>query len=486
MQFALLVLVLGVASEPVGIQSGAGSVVFRVYPAPGFPIETLSRYGTVIAEFGPSENRELLLRTDEESILELNRLPVQLVRVPNTDCTPMAPSFPAPALVPVSDSLIQEIVDKVSAESVLATIRRLQAFRTRYVTTESCRAAVNYALGRLAAYRCDTVFTHSYQTGYAPNVIAEKRGWDNPRLIYCLCGHIDNTSEQAPNFCPGADDNASGTAVVLEACRVLADYNFAQTFRFLVFTGEEQGLVGSQAYVSQCAARGDSIVLAMNFDMVSYGLTGGDSVHVWGKTANPPCSLYAEMYCASADTYTSLRYHKYFGASLPSSSDHASFWQYGYKCIRDKESDVTPMYHTTGDTVGPLHFTGCGTNDIPMTVEAIKATVALFARLAGVRRLTPVEEQERRRSTWELGACVPNPFKSSTRIRYNAGTDVSAVVSVYDMRGGLTRRFPVRGAGELDWDGANQRGRSASPGVYFYRLEGKRLSDFGKVVVSSR
>lgn len=426
-------------------------------------------------------SRVVLLRTTEDKVLELNRLQVELARL-NLESRSVAPSElePLESAPLVSDSLIQELISRVSADSVLATIQRLQAFSTRYATTDSCRAAVNYALQRMQAYNCDTVFTHSWQTGYAPNGIGVKYGRSNPRRIYALCAHIDNTSPQAPTLCPGADDNGSGSAVVLEACRVLADCEFENTFHFLIFTGEEQGLLGSEAWVSQAAARGDSILGAMNFDMVSYGLANRDSMVVWKRTANPNCTLLANAYCANADTYTTLKYWVYTLSSGGATSDHASFWNHGYPCIRDKELDVTPMYHQMGDTIGPSHYVNCGTNDVPITVEAIKAAVATFAKLAGVHQVSGLSDFQP--STLDLQlSFAPNPFFRTMTVRYH--TDRPAWLRFYDGRGARVKEFPLWGDGALTWNGRDRQGRRLSSGVYFGCLEGGAPSNPVKVVL---
>jgi hypothetical protein len=457
---------------------------FVVYPAPQVTVQLLAGLGDVLL----TDDDALLLRTTGDNVLDLNRLQVELYRLPMQPMVLARPGMPAPDREPAtaSDSLIREIVAKVSADSVMATIRRLQNYYTRYVTTDSCRAAVDYALDRMRAYGCDSAFGHNYQTGYAPNGVGLKLGRLNPRRSYCLCGHIDNTSPEAPDHCPGADDNGSGAAVVLEACRVLAGYELDYTLRFLCFTGEEQGLVGSQAYCAQASARGDSILGAMNFDMVSYGLVNRDSMVVWKRTANPNCTTLANMYCANADTYTTLKYRIYTLSSGGNTSDHASFWQYGYQCIRDKEADVTPEYHLMGDTIGPYHFPDCGTNDVPLTVEAIKATVATFAKLAGVRRMTAVAEDRRAAAGWPLAQNAPNPFKGRTVIRYAAEPGAHTSVNVYSLAGSLVRCLEDKGEGRrrtVIWDGLDERGRRVAPGVYFYRLEGERTTAFRQAVL---
>ncbi|MEO0053860.1 MAG: M28 family peptidase, partial [candidate division WOR-3 bacterium] len=215
----------------------ADKQLFYVKTPAGFDRQQLARFGLVAGETPGG----VLLATDETAIIGLNRLPVELCHLP-LEPVNLQPAGPLPAPVSVSESLITALVARVNPDSVLAHIRRLQDFYTRYSTTESCRAAVEWMRERLAGYGCDSTALETYRTSYAPNVIGVKLGRVNPRPIYVICGHIDNTSDYAPEHCPGSDDNASGTAAVIEAARVFQDINFAYSVYFIGFTGEEQGL----------------------------------------------------------------------------------------------------------------------------------------------------------------------------------------------------------------------------------------------------
>ena len=92
--------------------------------------------------------------------------------------------------------------------------------------------------------------TVSIQGDYK-NVVAELRGTETPNTIYIVGGHYDHVGGilHTGSF-PGGDDNASGTAGVLEAARVLSQYQFKSTIRFIGFNAEEDGLLGSSDYVS--------------------------------------------------------------------------------------------------------------------------------------------------------------------------------------------------------------------------------------------
>ena len=79
---------------------------------------------------------------------------------------------------------------------------------------------------------------------------------------------------------PGADDNASGTAAVIEAARIFSQYDFPFTIIYALWDEEEQGLIGSEYYATQAANAGDSILGVINLDMIGYDGNGDGNADV--------------------------------------------------------------------------------------------------------------------------------------------------------------------------------------------------------------
>jgi hypothetical protein len=437
---------------------------------PGFDRSRLAACGTTLTE----DREGVLLRVTEEGIKQLNRLPVELCGVSMHPLVPSSPApghrFPDPAAV--SDSLIWTLMARASQDSAEAVLRRLIAFHTRYAYTDSSRSAALWFQSRLVAYGCDTTYLDTFQSSLAPSVIGVKRGRVNPNLIHIVCGHVDNTSEIPYDFAPGSDDNASGAGLVLEAARMFAGIDFDCTVWFVGFGGEEQGLVGSDSFARHCRERGDSIILAINHDMDSYGTAGRDSIRVVGKRSNPPCSTWVVYYMAMADTFTDLKCHMEI-VDQQSSSDQASFWQYGYTAIRDRYLDRDPVYHTTGDTIGPFEYAQCGTNNIPMYTEAIKATVATIAKLAGARAESTAVTESRPIPVPVTIQVAPTVGRAPVHVRLRG---MARGISVYDAAGNLVRvlaqsQFDDRQS-SMTWDGRTSAGNTARAGIYYFRVAG--------------
>lgn len=104
---------------------------------------------------------------------------------------------------------------------------------------------------------------HTYATGV--NVIGRKLGTETPEEQILIAGHYDHIPG-----CNGADDNATGTAAVLEVARVLGQRDFPRTLVVACWDEEELGLVGAEAYVDLAATVGDQILFNYNFEMIGY------------------------------------------------------------------------------------------------------------------------------------------------------------------------------------------------------------------------
>ncbi len=169
------------------------------------------------------------------------------------------------------------------------------------------------------------------------NVVGTMRGITYPDAEYIIGGHYDSVNN------PGADDNASGVALVLEAARVLADYDSDFTIRFVAFDREEQGLHGSKAYVQNHIH--DDILGMISTDMVAYN-TGTNSVDIFARAASSP---FDTSLAEAVVTYGDGLGHELKDRSIL--SDHAPFEQARFKACLLIEDWGNPYYHTQADNV---------------------------------------------------------------------------------------------------------------------------------------
>jgi hypothetical protein len=267
---------------------------------------------------------------------------------------PSAVSAPLPA-VREHDPLIQAMVDALTTENFMATWQALEDFVTRYTHAPENELATQWMLDQFLSFGLDAEFHIYQQSGPKRNVIATLPGTAYPEQVVYICAHLDATSGTPEVCAPGADDNGSGTAAVIEAARVMSQYLFEYTIKFALWNGEEQGLVGSEAYVAQMAAAGEQIIGAFNMDMIAYRGTDPAPPDLILYT-NPSSMFLANTLATACDDYVPGTLEPIVLNESLGASDHASFWQFGYDAILAIEeeawgSDFCPWYHTCDDLI---------------------------------------------------------------------------------------------------------------------------------------
>ena len=185
------------------------------------------------------------------------------------------------------------------------------------------------------------------------NVILTLDGFRADGPVFVVGAHYDAIAhEPGATQAPGAEDNASGTAAVIEMARAIARYPTDATFVFVAFSGEEQGLVGSTYHVQQLAGTALAQRIRDVFIMDMIGYSGDAELDCMLETKDTPdnqallahlanmASVYAPGLVLSTTT-------NYFG------SDHVPFLDAGYSGLLTIENDYAayPYYHSISDTV---------------------------------------------------------------------------------------------------------------------------------------
>jgi hypothetical protein len=223
----------------------------------------------------------------------------------------------------------------------------------------------------MESYGLDVVlepFEYDGETYY--NVVGTKLGTTYPDQEYIVGAHIDSVNN------PGADDNGSGTALVLEAARILTQYDSAYTIRFIGFDREEQGLVGSFAYVD--AHLGDDILGMISTDMVAYN-TGANSANIFGDAGS--ITLRNAVGDAVAEYGDGLNYDL---RGPSGGSDHRPFELAGFQACLFIEDWGNPYYHDPEDNVDMPDYI-----DYAYATRMTRSIVGLFVDLAEVA--VPIE-----------------------------------------------------------------------------------------------
>lgn len=317
----------------------------------------------------------LVLITDASSIpfAALGVHLVQPLRIYNRRA--YAPFRPGGAL---DDPVITDIVASVDQDSLIAMIQHLEDYGTRLCVTPEFEEACLWVQEKfqsfgLAAEIQDFEFTLYGSTYESANVIAELPGTVEPDVIVIICGHLDSITYGNPYVtAPGADDNGSGSAAVLEAARILSEYDFHRTIRFICFGAEEVGLIGSAFYAAEAAAAGDSIIAVMNLDMILYA---PDSLRRLFVPYDTQSTYLAFDFLDAANTYVPELELLVEYSPGTTYSDHSSFWQEGYPALLGIEEGVNqnPYYHQETDLLANY------SEYFPFGTECAQAAIALTA-----------------------------------------------------------------------------------------------------------
>ena len=279
-------------------------------------------------------------------------------------------------------AIVQQLLGQVDADRMRRDVEALSLidplagstegnFRSRFVlhpdmleATEYIRSQLADALGETAVER--QAFPISRSTARSRvrenkegidqvdsttfNVVATLPGSDPAAGYYIICAHYDATAVRSSGWdwrrdpAPGADDNASGTALVLESARVLAGQTFPWTIKFIAFSGEELGLLGSREYAEAALLNDERVLGVLNFDMIGFN----DLAERLELVSNP-----GSLWLVDAMRQVNERYGiglqvdllEDAGAGL---SDHAPFWARGYDAVLGIENYLPTDTTTVG------------------------------------------------------------------------------------------------------------------------------------------
>jgi hypothetical protein len=270
---------------------------------------------------------------------------------------------------------IQNLVDAVSRSDFEASLTRLASFPTRFSTSAQYRDAATWARRQFEAMGYATMvqpIAIPVLGDNSQNVVAERVGTGSgTRDLVLVVAHLDsiNISGGPEANAPGADDNATGSAGLLEIARVLKDHVAERDLRFVLFGGEEEGLFGSQQYIDHLPEADRTRIRAViNMDMIGTLNASTPSVLLEGAAVSQP--LIDEL-AKAAETYTALDVQ----TSLhPFNSDHVSFIEEGFSAVLTIEGTdgANDNVHTVNDTLDNI--------DYDLALEILRMNVATTAK----------------------------------------------------------------------------------------------------------
>jgi len=230
---------------------------------------------------------------------------------------------------------LREIAGAADPAQLQATVQGLVGFGTRHTLSDTVSAkrgigaARRWVQSRFEKFGhdcggCLTIVTPSQTVNGSRlpkpadivDVVAIQKGTSDPERVVVLTGHIDSRVTDVMNAtadAPGADDDASGVAAVIEAARILSRYKFAATIVYGVLSGEEQGLYGGKVLAEYAKAQGWRVEADLNNDIV--GGTRGQN----GVVDNTRVRLFSEG-TRDTETPTDAKQRRFEGGENDSAS----------------------------------------------------------------------------------------------------------------------------------------------------------------------
>lgn len=273
---------------------------------------------------------------------------------------------------------IVAMISQVDTVNLYNDIYWMQQF-IRDCASPAAVTVQNFLIDRFESLGLETyIHHHTGEIGWgdtldAGNVIAIQPGTEFPDQYIIVASHYDHPDG------PGADDNASGTAGVLECARILSQHQFKRSILYIPFNGEERWMVGSYPFVEKCAREDMNIVGVFDMDMIGF----------WPGPEYGPVTMYSgysyiserlfDFYQEVANTYIPEMPTYRFTAMDSYGGDHMCFNIHEYPALYIGDIEYHSQniyYHTPNDTIGT------GVNCFALAQGFVKAVIAATAELA--------------------------------------------------------------------------------------------------------
>ncbi|MBL4587344.1 MAG: M20/M25/M40 family metallo-hydrolase [Flavobacteriales bacterium] len=372
--------------------------------------------------------------------------------------------------------IVQNILNDVNIDSLTFFVKQLSGeeqvviagvpdtIHTRQSDQPGNEKAFQFLKAKLGGYGLTVDSFQFNATG--KNLLGIHEGSVYPNQKYILGAHYDNVGT---GIAPGADDNASGSAAVVEAARIFADHSFPFTIVFALWDQEEQGLIGSRAYAEWTATNNDTILGYINMDMLGWDGNNDSIADLHVRSVANSMEL-AERAIAINSTYS-------IGLGLnvvnPGSgnTDHAPFWENGFSAIGINEQyqdDFNPFWHSAADSLG--HF------NLPFYEKCAKLAFATLAdRALGDSLFLSMVQINPMRDDIII---YPNPGTDQITIEYDAANASNYTIEISSLNGQVLLTVPT-----ISTSSSRVNVADLSKGIYLIRIiQENATSYYGKWV----
>ena len=277
---------------------------------------------------------------------------------------------------------IKEIINKINKTLIKNFLEELISIGPRMTGTYGCENAGEYIYNKFLEFSLDAEkhkwkgFGNIWHPGYyqSENIIGTLEGKNKKETeTIVFNAHYDTVEDTV-----GANDDGSGVIGVLAAAYVLSQYNFNRTIKFVTFSGEEIGLLGSTNYVRDIYKNNEEILVEFNADMIGLAKTKDEGRKIRLSYSEDTNWIIDEMEKINKSTD---KFHLQISAMYPydryadrGGSDYYEFIKHGYESISVWESTWDPKMHTPDDNI-----TNVNISYLVNTTRIIASTIAKIA-----------------------------------------------------------------------------------------------------------
>ena len=319
------------------------------------------------------------------------------------------------------NTFYQSVVDNVSASNILADLTSFENFGVKEVGTTALTNAENWITSRYQTLGYTVELQpFTYSAGTSNNIIVTKTGTVYPNTYIIIDGHYDTINGT------GTNDNGSGTVLLLEIARLLKEVNTEYSIKFIHFSGEEDGLIGSNYYVNNTVIPQNlDIRLVFNLDEVG-GVNGmvNDTIVCEEDQSSPPgnnsaSSTMTAILANCIELYSSLNTE----ISYAYASDYIPFENNGEVITGLYEKNETPHAHTATDLLVNM--------DPTYLNEVTKGSLGALLEFAISTNALSTEEYASNRVK-----LYPNPSTIGLiNLSINEASSQKASIEIYDVLG---------------------------------------------------
>jgi Zn-dependent M28 family amino/carboxypeptidase len=289
------------------------------------------------------------------------------------------------------DDEIESILKTVSTDTIKSWVLKLSSYHTRHSKSKYIHDVADWLRGEFVSMGYDDVDFHTYTENIdgnsydLQNVYCNKNGINDKFIL--ICAHYDSRMKNlgdSESRAPGANDNASGVSAILEIARIVKNHRLEYPLQFVLFSGEEQGLLGSKHYAKFVKDNNVNVYRLINLDMIAYPAFNPGKIIIEIDNNKPEHNQVKENDQDSIEfgkVMADMSYYTDLQINLGSiyDSDYEPFEAEGFVVIGaydgSAQEDQNPHYHDSSDTPDLIDW-----NYLTSVTKMVLATVLKVAK----------------------------------------------------------------------------------------------------------